>query len=387
MDSRQASRMAVVVIAAVTIAFPSAAAGNRRPHAPAVTELATFAPGCTGTCGSGSTIGPDGALYVTDGQAGKVKRVDTRSGAVTTFAAGFPLLNTPPGIGGAIDVAFVGHTAYVLVANVGSFFGDPNEVAGIYRVRRNGSAVLVADIGAWAEDNPPPPEIDFVLPGGVQYAMEPFLGGFAVTDGHHNRVIYVRGDGRVRELLQVDNVVPTGLAARGVTLFMGQAGAVPHPPEEGKVVAITPSSAHPGGDRVRSAARRRRGIRPRSPPVRARTGQVGPGALAGQCRRTGDGEHGDSDPGRPRPAQAGRRAARPSDLGRVLAHQRVRGHAHRQGHRGSTASSTGAGEVARAGGSGSAACGVQNGLRSGGPLSSRRDESNDASRCCFAWTR
>ena len=245
MDSRQASRMAVVVIAAVTIAFPSAAAGNRRPHAPAVTELATFAPGCTGTCGSGSTIGPDGALYVTDGQAGKVKRVDTRSGAVTTFAAGFPLLNTPPGIGGAIDVAFVGHTAYVLVANVGSFFGDPNEVAGIYRVRRNGSAVLVADIGAWAEDNPPPPEIDFVLPGGVQYAMEPFLGGFAVTDGHHNRVIYVRGDGRVRELLQVDNVVPTGLAARGVTLFMGQAGAVPHPPEEGKVVAITPWSHTP----------------------------------------------------------------------------------------------------------------------------------------------
>ena len=242
MDSRQASRMAVVVIAAVTIAFPSAAAGNRHPHSPAVTELATFAPGCSGTCGSGSTIGPDGALYVTDGKAGKVKRVDTRSGAVTTFAAGLPLINTPPDIGGAIDVAFVGHTAYVLVANVGPFFGEPNEIAGIYRVRRNGSAVPVADIGAWATANPPV-GVEFVLPGGVQYAMEPYLGGFAVTDGHHDRVLYVRHDGRVRELLGVGTlVVPTGLAAAGPALFVGQAGAVPHPPEDGKVVAITPWS-------------------------------------------------------------------------------------------------------------------------------------------------
>ena len=31
------------------------------------------------------------------------------------------------------------------------------------------------------EDNPP--DTDFVLPGGVQYAMEPFRGGFVVTEG------------------------------------------------------------------------------------------------------------------------------------------------------------------------------------------------------------
>jgi sugar lactone lactonase YvrE len=179
-------------------------------------------------------------LYVTDGKGGRVLRVDTRSGAVTTFVAGLPLLNTPPGIGGAIDVAFVGHTPYVLVANVGPFFGEPAEIAGIYRVRPNGTAVPVADIGKWSTDNPP--NTDFVLPGGVQYAMEPFRGGFAVTDGHHNRVLYVRPNGQVRELLAFDNIVPTGLAAAGGhRLFMGEAGPVPHLPEEGKVVDITPS--------------------------------------------------------------------------------------------------------------------------------------------------
>jgi hypothetical protein len=236
--------MAVAAFAALTIALPSPAAGRPHRHAPTVTELATFAaPGCTGTCGSGSTIGPDGALYVTDGKAGQVLRVDTRSGAVTTFVTGLPLMNTPPGIGGAIDVAFVGHTAYVLVANVGPFFGEPQEIAGIYRVGRNGSAVPVADIGTWSTDNPP--DTDFVLPGGVQYAMEPYRGGFAVTDGHHNRVLYVGRGGQVRELIAFGNVVPTGLAAAGRTLFIGQAGPVPHLPEDGKVVAITPWSHDP----------------------------------------------------------------------------------------------------------------------------------------------
>jgi hypothetical protein len=110
-------------------------------------------------------------------------------------------------------------------------------------VRRDGTAVPVADIGTWSTDNPP--DTEFVLPGGVQYAMEPFRGGFAVTDGHHNRVLYVRRDGTVRELIALGNVVPTGLAAARRTLFFAQAGPVPHLPEDGKVVAITPRSGTP----------------------------------------------------------------------------------------------------------------------------------------------
>jgi sugar lactone lactonase YvrE len=236
MRSGRVSMLATVIAAAVLLALPSPAAAHRGPH---VTELATFAaPGCTGTCGSGSTIGPDGALYVTDGQGGRVLRVDVHTGAVTTFADGLPLMNTPPGIGGAIDVAFVGRTAYVLVANVGPFFGAPEEIAGIYRIGRDGRATPVADIGSWATANPP--DTAFVLPGGVQYAMEPFRGGFVVTDGHHNRLIRVRRDGEVSELLALGNVVPTGLAAWGRVLFVGLAGPVPHRPEDGKVIAVVP---------------------------------------------------------------------------------------------------------------------------------------------------
>lgn len=245
MGSRHASRMvAAVVVVAVTLVLPSVAVGKRHPRAPSFAELATFAaPGCSGTCGSGSTIGPDGALYVTDGQGGRVLRVDVRTGAVTTFAAGLPLMNTPPGIGGAIDVAFVGDTAYVLVANVGPTFGQPDVVAGIYRIGRDGRARPIADIGSWAVAHPP--NTDYVLAGGVQYAMEPFRGGFAVTDGHHNRVLWVGRNGEVHELLALANVVPTGLAAAGRTLLIGEAGPVPHLPQDGKIIAITPWSRTP----------------------------------------------------------------------------------------------------------------------------------------------
>lgn len=60
---------------------------------------------------SGSTVGPDGALYVTEGAVeeadgvfvGRVSRVDPATGEVTTFASGLPAAIIP--IGGAIDVA------------------------------------------------------------------------------------------------------------------------------------------------------------------------------------------------------------------------------------------------------------------------------------------
>ena len=79
---------------------------------------------------TGSTIGPDWALYVTDGSAGSVLRIDRRSGRVTTYATGLPTKAFATDIGGPVDVVFVGRTAYVLVTLVsgaidGGPFGEP----------------------------------------------------------------------------------------------------------------------------------------------------------------------------------------------------------------------------------------------------------------------
>jgi hypothetical protein len=164
--------MALLAVAAVAAAgIPSTASATKPQSDPVVTELATFAaPACAGGCGSGSTVGPDKALYVTDGPGGRVLRVDPETGAVTTFARGLPPAIPEVGIGGAIDVAFAGGSAYVLVTLVGPFFGQTDVVDGIYRIEEDGTATAIADIGAWSIQNPP--ATDFFIASGVQYALE-----------------------------------------------------------------------------------------------------------------------------------------------------------------------------------------------------------------------
>lgn len=183
---------------------------------------------------SGSTVGPDGALYVTEGATGTITRVHPRSGATTTFASGLP--QSLIGIGGAIDLVFVGRTAYVLVTLVGPDVGG-NSVVGIYRVDGRDNFSLVADIGAWSIANPPVTPFD--LPTGVQYAIDAYTGGFLVTDGHHNRVLRVTLDGQISEFATFGNIAPTGLAVKGPLVLMAQAGPVPHLPVDGKVLALS----------------------------------------------------------------------------------------------------------------------------------------------------
>ena len=235
--------MALVAVAAVSAAgIPATASATKPPKDPVVTELATFAaPACAGGCGSGSTVGPDKALYVTDGPGGRVLRVDPETGAVTTFASGLPRAIPEVGIGGAIDVAFAGGSAYVLVTLVGPFFGQTDVVDGIYRIAEDGTATAIADIGAWSIQNPP--ATDFFIASGVQYALEKYRGGFLVTDGHHNRVLRVTRAGDISQAMAFGNIVPTGLEVCGRTIYMAEAGPIPHLPPDGKVVRFTPNSA------------------------------------------------------------------------------------------------------------------------------------------------
>jgi deoxycytidine triphosphate deaminase len=143
------------------------------------------------------------------------------------------------GFGGPVDIAFLGRTAYVLVTLVGPDVGG-SDVVGIYRVDGPDRFTVVADIGAFSIANPP--ATDFFVPTGVQYALQTYRGEFLVTDGHHNRVLRVTRDGQVTVLRAFGNIVPTGLDVRGRTIYMAEAGPVPHLPEDGKVVAFRPKS-------------------------------------------------------------------------------------------------------------------------------------------------
>jgi hypothetical protein len=205
--------------------------------APTATLLAS---GLDGSLGS--AIGPDGALYVAEAVAGRISRVDPESGAITTFASGLPPSLFGPGNGGPFDVAFIGNTAYVLVTGVSPDVGG-TDVVGIYRVDGPSSFTVIADIGEWSILNPPTHVFPIEAASGFQYALEPFHGGFLVTDGHLNRVLQVSLDGEITELIAFDNVVPTGLAVSGNNVYLAEAGTIPHLPQNGKVVSIGLKSA------------------------------------------------------------------------------------------------------------------------------------------------
>src|SRR4029450_9382205 len=234
--------LAAALIAMIT---PSAASAPRPCEEPTATRLVTGLEGA-----SGSTIGPDGALYVTEGAVGTISRVDLQTGEKTTFASGLP--RAIIGIGGAIDVAFIDNLAYALVTLVGSQFGT-SDVVGIYRVDTPDSFTVVADIGAFNLANPPTIDFEVTVPTGLQYALQTYRGGFLVTDGHLNRVLRVTLDGEITVFIASDNIVPTGLAVKGNTVYMAEAGPVPHLPESGKVVSFGPKS--PTATEVASGAR------------------------------------------------------------------------------------------------------------------------------------
>lgn len=236
MDGSESTRRSRIILAFATLVLVVLAASPTsalpREGAPTTTRLVAGL-----ASGSGSTIGPDGALYVTEGAAGRVSRVDPQTGGVTTYASGLP--PSIIGIGGAMDIEFKDWTAYVLVTLVGADVGG-SDVVGIYRVDGLDQFSVIADIGEWSVAHPP--ATDFFVPSGVQYAMEGFRDGFLVTDGHHNRVLQVTLDGAVTEMVAFGNVVPTGLDIHGRTVYMAQAGPVPHLPQDGKIVSFMPTS-------------------------------------------------------------------------------------------------------------------------------------------------
>ncbi|HKH91453.1 MAG TPA: ScyD/ScyE family protein [Gemmatimonadaceae bacterium] len=185
----------------------------------------------------GSAVGPGGDLFVTATLTGSIWRIDPKTGARTLFATGLPARNPDPFFLGAgvVDVAFIGSTAYALVTGVGEDLGE-SDIVGIYRVDSPTSSTVIADIGAWSIENPPIPA--FFVPTGFQYAIEPYRGGFLVSDGHHNRVLWVSRDGEITEVIAFPDIVPTGLAVWGNSIYLAQAGPIPHLPQNGKVVTF-----------------------------------------------------------------------------------------------------------------------------------------------------
>ncbi|PKH40166.1 hypothetical protein CXG46_13495 [Nocardioides alpinus] len=192
--------------------------------------------------GSGSAIGPDGAVYVTNGIKGTLIRIDPTTGAAKVVGRGLPPRFID--IGAAMDVAFLGDRAYVLVSVAGASVGGPDDVMGIYRLKGNGRFAVFADLGTWST-NHPPKDPDWFVSQGVHYSMQVWRQGFLVTDAHLARVIRVGPTGRIRELVGFGSTdrVPLGLEVAGGKVYLSTAGPIPHVPSTSKVNWVRPDGS------------------------------------------------------------------------------------------------------------------------------------------------
>ena len=77
-----ARKLLVLAAALTAIAPPCVASAAAHPGEATVSRLVTGLQGSVG-----STVGPDGALYVTESAVGRITRVDPRTGATRTFAS------------------------------------------------------------------------------------------------------------------------------------------------------------------------------------------------------------------------------------------------------------------------------------------------------------
>jgi hypothetical protein len=242
MDAREGSRSAGIALVVILAALVFATSSSTAECAPLGFGNPTASVLATGLQGSlGSTVGPDGQLYVAEGAAGRISRINPRTGQISTAVSGLPMSNPAIGIGGPTDVAFIGRTMYVLVTLVSPDVGGTN-VDGIYRIDGPSHFTVVADIGTFNENNQPTIPFPISVKSGLLFSFQPYRGGFLVTDGHLNRMLRVTLSGQISILIAFDDIVPTGLTVAGGTIYMAEAGPVPHLAQDGKIVAFRPNS-------------------------------------------------------------------------------------------------------------------------------------------------
>lgn len=237
MTRRRYAALATAMAIAFVLPSSQGQATTSSETAPVVTVLNDTA---LSGLGSGSAIGPDGALYVTNGTKGTLIRINPTTGAAKVVGRGLPRKFID--IGGAMDVAFIGDRAYVLVILAGTSVGGPDDVMGIYRLKRDGTFSVFADLGTWSTAHPPK-DPDWFVAQGVQYSLDVWRKGFVVADAHLARVIRVNRRGRISELTAFGSTdrVPTGLEVVDDRVYLATAGPIPHLPSTSKINLVRPN--------------------------------------------------------------------------------------------------------------------------------------------------
>ena len=217
----------------------------------------------------GLRFGPDGYLYVaeagtggTTSTAGQCTQVPTppgpwaggpnariskitSNGTRTTVASGFPSTTGAGGTIGVADVVFLDGELYAVVGGGGCSHGNPKSPSGIAKVDlKNGSWHLIADIGAWLKTHPAKyVAADDFEPDGTLYSAIAVDGRLLTVEPNHGQVISVTKSGAISQVIDISasegHIVPTSIAARDRSLFVGNLNLFPIDPQWARILTIS----------------------------------------------------------------------------------------------------------------------------------------------------
>jgi hypothetical protein len=205
-----------------------------------------------GTGGTNSTKGlctqvpgpPGGPGPWTGGPNARISKISS-NGTRTTVASGFPSTQSAGGVIGVADVAFLNGTLYALVAGGGCSHGNPNSPNGIAKVDRSTAKwTLIADISAFIKANPAKyVSADDFEPDGTLYSFIPVNSIFYAVEPNHGQVLSVTTYGAIRQVIDISasegHIVPTSIAQRRGSLYVGNLNLFPIDPQWARVLTIS----------------------------------------------------------------------------------------------------------------------------------------------------
>ena len=148
---------------------------------------------------------------------------------------------------GVADVVFLDGNLYALIGGGGCSHGNPlpKDSTGIAKVDlKSGNWHLIADIGAWLKTHPSKFEsMDDFEPDGTLCSVIAHDGRMLTVEPNHGQVISVTTSGKIEQFIDISaaegHIVPTSIAARDGSFFVGNLNLFPIDPQWARILTIS----------------------------------------------------------------------------------------------------------------------------------------------------